>query len=87
MPLRNAKQGFVRSIPIYKVQIKMTSITEMKLVLFTCMFTIAIAASFFLIAFLSSVFPNGAYKAVVWFLTLIFDANITSKYLRWIMLH
>ena len=65
----------------------MPSLIDMKMVLFTCAFALAIAASFFAILYLSSLFSNGAYKAVVWFLTLILDANIASKYLRWMLLH
>jgi len=59
----------------------------MKMVFFTCAFVLSIAASLFAIVYLSGLFTNGAYKAVVWFLALILDANITSKYLRWVLLH
>ena len=45
-----------------------------------------LAASVLVIEYFTSLVTNGAYKAVVWFMMLILDANITSKYLRWIML-
>jgi hypothetical protein len=59
----------------------------MKRILLTGAFVLALIASLAAIAYFSSLSTNGAYRAVAWFMMLILDANITSKYLRWIMLH
>lgn len=56
---------------------------ELKSIAITCGFIVAIIFSIAASMYASSLVHNGAYKAVAWFLALIFDSNLTSKYLGW----
>jgi hypothetical protein len=62
-------------------------VLPMRTFFITCGFLLALFASVFVIEYLTSFLTNTAYKAVVWFLILILDANLTGKYLRWMTLN
>lgn len=60
---------------------------DLTLISITCAFILTIIFSIIGSVDLSEIMHNGAYKAVVWFLILIFDSNLTSKYLGFVIPH